>query len=140
MEFVCDAPDGKTWFRLESELEAARESEAMAHAVEKHFRRAWDDAAARYAPGDLPFIERDIGLASHIRRTMPLFLTLRDEDGVPLATAMVRPARQQDPSFRPIVVGRANADPYPEHAAAIEALGAHLGVTLDRAICYPYRR
>lgn len=140
MEFVCDAPDRTTWFRLESDLEAARESEVMAHAVEKHFRRAWDEAAARYAPGDLPFIERDIGRAAHIRRTMPLFVTLRDEDGMPLVTAMVRPAGQQDPGFRPVIVGRANADPYPAHGPAIEALAAHLGVTLDRATCYPYRR
>ena len=60
--------------------------------------------------------------------------------GVPLATAMVRPATRAAAGFRPIVVGKANADPYPEHGPAIEALGRQLGVTLDRATCYPYRR
>lgn len=140
MQFVCDAPDGKTWFLLETEVEAARESELMAHAVEKHFRRAWEEAAQSYAPADMPFIERDIGRAAHIHRTMPLFVTLRDGDGQPLVTALVQPAARQRPGFRPIVVGRANADPYPEHGAAIAALGRHVGVELDRATCYPYRR
>ena len=35
MKYVCDAPGGNTWFRIESEAEAATESEAMRHAVEK---------------------------------------------------------------------------------------------------------
>lgn len=140
MEFLCDAPGGKTWFRLETELEAATESALMEHAVEKHFRRCWDEAAARYEPGDRPFIERDIGRAAHIRRTMPLFVTLRDEHGAALVTAMVRPATQAEAGFRPVVVGRSNSDPYPAHGDAIEALGRHLGVTLDPATCYPYRR
>ena len=39
MQFVCDAPDGKTWFRIETEAEAVLESEAMKHAVEKYFLR-----------------------------------------------------------------------------------------------------
>jgi hypothetical protein len=34
MQFVCDAPP-KTWFRIETEGEAALESRAMDHAVEK---------------------------------------------------------------------------------------------------------
>ena len=34
MEYVCDAPGGRTWFRLVSEGEAAMESEVMRHAVE----------------------------------------------------------------------------------------------------------
>jgi hypothetical protein len=140
MQYVCDAPGGKTWFRLETELEAATESALMEHAVEKHFRRCWEQASTSYVPGDLPFIERDIGRAAHIRRAMPHFVTLRDENGAPLVTAMVRPATQPDPGFRPIVVGRGNGDPYLEHGPAIEALARHLGVTLDRATCYPYRR
>ncbi len=35
MRFVCDAAGGKTWFRIETEAEAAQESELMRHAVEK---------------------------------------------------------------------------------------------------------
>ena len=35
MKYVCDAPDGKTWFRIEAEGEAVAESETMRHAVEK---------------------------------------------------------------------------------------------------------
>ncbi|MBX9700041.1 MAG: hypothetical protein K2X74_11435 [Acetobacteraceae bacterium] len=140
MQFVCDAPDGTTWFRIETELEAARESELMSHAVEKHYRRAQDAAAQSYEPGPVPFIEQDIGRAGHIRRTMPRFLTLRDENGTALVTAMLPPAGGGDPEFRPIVVGPGNADPYPEHAEAIAALGRHVGLTLDRARCYPYRR
>jgi hypothetical protein len=34
MRYVCDAPNGKTWFRIETEAEAATESETMRHAVE----------------------------------------------------------------------------------------------------------
>ena len=34
MQFVCDAPGQKAWFRIETEAEAARESELMRHAVE----------------------------------------------------------------------------------------------------------
>src|SRR5579859_6668311 len=33
MQYVCDAPDGKTWFRIETESEAQGESDAMNHAV-----------------------------------------------------------------------------------------------------------
>jgi hypothetical protein len=42
MQFVCDTPDGKTWFQIETEGEAAAESDLMSHAVEKHFRQARD--------------------------------------------------------------------------------------------------
>ena len=34
MRYVCDAPGGKTWFRIETEAEAVAESETMRHAVE----------------------------------------------------------------------------------------------------------
>ncbi len=50
MRFVCDAEGGKTWFRIETEAEAARESELMRHAVEKHFRRAHEQASQAYGP------------------------------------------------------------------------------------------
>jgi hypothetical protein len=45
MRFVCDAAGGKAWFRIDTEGEAVRESELMRHAVEKHFRRAHEQAA-----------------------------------------------------------------------------------------------
>jgi hypothetical protein len=69
-----------------------------------------------------------------------MFLTLRDGEGNRLATAMLPPLGHEVPNFRPIVVGAANSDPYPDHAQAIETLGRHLGIALDRARCYPYRR
>ncbi len=140
MQFVCDAAGQKAWFRIETEAEAAQESELMRHAVEKHFRRAYEEASQAYKPASGPFIEQDIGRAAHIQRTMPVFLTLRDGDGKPLVTAMLPPARRSDLAFSPIVVGHANSDPYPEHGGAIEDLGRRFGLTLDRARCYPYRR
>jgi hypothetical protein len=140
MKFVCDAPDNKTWFRFETEGEAAAESELMKHAVEKFFRREREKAAARYQPTSAAFIERDIGLAAHLQNTMPWFLTLRDNEGNALATAMLPPGGKSDASFRTIVVGLSNGDPYPAHQAAIDALAAHLGLALDRESCFPYRR
>lgn len=140
MQYICDAPDNKSWFRIETEAEAILESEAMHHAVEKYFRR--DEAKAResYQPQSTNSIERDIGLKAHLQRTMPMFLTLRDREGNPLATAMLPPRGEDDLSFGPIIVGVGNSDPYPEHGAAIEALGQHLGLQLSRERCYPYRR
>ena len=140
MQFVCDAPDGKTWFRMETEAEAVRESAEMKHAVEKYFRRERDKAAANYKPTSQLYIERDIGLSAHLSREMPLFLTLRDREGIALATAMLPPQGRNEPGFRIIVVGPANADPYPSHGAAIEALGRHYGLKLDRESCFPYSR
>jgi hypothetical protein len=140
MQFVCDAPDGKTWFRLETESEAVHESGEMKHAVEKYFRREREKAAANYRPTSRHFIERDIGLSAHLSREMPLFLTLRDREGNALATAMLPPQGRNEPSFRIIIVGPANSDPYPAHGPAIEALGAHYKLTLDRESCFPYGR
>ena len=138
MEYICDAPDGRTWFRLMTEAEAANESEQMRHAVEKHYRREQERAADSYQPLTTVFIEQDIGKRAHIDRTMPLFLTLRDEEGKPLVTAMLPPNGKRGGGC--IVVGPNNADPYPEHADAIATLGQHFGITLDRGSCYPYRR
>ena len=143
MQFVCDAAGQKAWFRIETEAEAARESELMRHAVEKHFRRAHEQASQAYTPTPGPFVERDIGWAAPIRRTMPVFLTLRDGDGNALATAMLQPeqaAGRNSPAVCPMVVGPGNSDPYPEHRAAIEDLGRHFGLVLDRTRCYPYGR
>ena len=145
MLHVCDAAGGKAWFRIETEAEAARESELMRHAVEKHFRRAHEQASQAYRPAPGPFVEQDIGRAAHIRRAMPVFLTLRDAEGTALATAMLAPQRVQaagrdDVAICPMVVGPGNGDPYPEHAEAIRALGRHFGLALDRIRCYPYGR
>lgn len=138
MEYICDAPGDLTWFRLVHEGEATAESQDMRHAVEKHFRREWEKAEASYQPTTTVYIEQDIGKAAHIRRSMPMFVTLRDQDGKPLVTAMVPPKGRT--GGQSIVVGPGNADPYADHADAIDALGRHLGIRLDRASCYPYRR
>jgi hypothetical protein len=138
MQYVCDAPGRKTWFRIETESEAALESDAMRHAVERYFRQAWETAANSYRAISGPFIERDIGLKAHVQRTMPMFLTLRDHEGSALATAMLPPSGGQEPSFRIIIVGPENRDPYPDHEDAIRRLGEHFGLTLGRDRCYPY--
>jgi hypothetical protein len=139
MKFVCDAPDGKTWFRIETEAEAARESEMMQHAVEKYFLQEWEKAAASFSAPARARFEQEIGLKAHVLRTMPLFLTLRDAEGNGLATAMLPPDGTED-GFRIIIVGVGNADPYPAEGDAIRALGEHFGLTLERSRCYPYRR
>ncbi|MBJ6124191.1 hypothetical protein [Microvirga splendida] len=139
MQYICDAPGSTTWFRIETEGEAALESDAMQHAVEKHFRQAWDAAVQSYRSASSPFVEQNIGLKDHIQRTMPLFLTLRDGEGQALVTAMLPPAGRLDPTFRIIIVGPENRDPYPAHGDAIAKLGEHLGLTLERSRCYPYR-
>jgi hypothetical protein len=140
MHYVCDAPDGKTWFRLETEAEAIDESQTMRHAVEKFFRQEKAKAAQSFAPPSRNFIEQEIGLKAHVQRVMPLFLTLRDADGKPLVTAMLPPGGREDRTFRPIIVGAGNGDPYAEHGAAIRALAAHFALDLDRVRCFPYRR
>ncbi len=140
MKYVCDAPGRSTWFRLETQGEADQESALMDHAVARHFRREREAAVASYTPASSVFIEQNIGLKRHVQRSMPLFLTLRDQDGQALATAMLPPGGADDPSFRIIVVGPSNVDPYIMHRPAIEALGAHFGLRLDRDRCFPYRR
>jgi hypothetical protein len=140
MQYVCEAPP-KTWFRIETQAEADLESRAMSHAVEKYFRRAYDEAVKIYAPPkSAPMFERNIGLKGHIQRTMPMFLTLRDGEGTALVTAMLPPQGLDEKAFTPIIVGPENSDPYPEHGEAIRALGAHFKMKLDPNRCYPYRR
>jgi hypothetical protein len=140
MQYVCDA-GAKTWFRFETESEAALESRAMSHAVEKYFKQAQEEAASLYVPPkSAQYIEQNIGLKAHLQKAMPRFLTLRDAEGNALATAMLPPEGENEDSFRPIVVGPENSDPYPEHGEAIQALAKHVGLTLDPARCYPYRR
>lgn len=139
MRFVCDAPGG-TWFRLETEAEAEEESARMEHAVAKHFRQARETARRTFRPASDRFIESGIGLEAHVQREMPLFLTLRNAEGISLVTAMLPPGARQSAGARIIVVGARNEDPYPGHGEAIAALGRHFGLSLDRERCYPYRR
>ena len=139
MRYVCDAPEGKIWFQIETEGEAARETDLMGHAVEKHFRQAREQATGSYVPPSGPYVEQDIGLKAHLHRVMPVFLTLRDREGNGLATAML-PPRAEPRGYRSIVVGPGNSDPYPQHESAIRKLGEQFGLTLDRARCYPYGR
>jgi hypothetical protein len=140
MQFVCEAPP-KTWFRIETEGEAALESGAMNHAVEKYFKQARDHAATTYVPPKTgSYIEQNIGLKAHILRAMPRFLTLRDGEGNALVTAMLPPTGQDERAFRPIIVGPGNSDPYLEHGDAIHMLAQHYDLTLDPGRCYPYRR
>lgn len=135
MKYICDATQGRTWFRFETETEAEQESAAMDHKVSKHFQRARDAAAQSFKPASTVFIEQKIGLEAHIQREMPLFLTLRDKDGEGLVTAMLPPGGREG---RTIIVGKGNSDPYPEHKADIEALATHVGRALDRNRCFPY--
>ena len=127
MQYVCDA-GSKTWFRLETGAEAERESRDMEHAVGKYFNQAHQLAVESYVPPPtMHSFEQKIGLKAHIQRAMPLFLTLRDNSGVALATAMLPPGGREERTFRPIVVGNANSDPYPAHADAIAKLGQSSG-------------
>jgi hypothetical protein len=140
MQYVCDA-GAATWFRFESAGEAVLESRAMNHAVDKYFQDAYDSAAMSYVPPkSLAAIEQNIGRAAFIQKAMPMFLTLRDKDGTALVTAMLPPSGQDIKTFRPVIVGPSNADPYPAHGAAILALSKHIKMPLDPARCYPYKR
>jgi len=140
MEFVCEVRGGKTWFRMETEVEADRETELMDHAVAKHFRLAAERATKTYKPTSTVFIEQNIGLKAHLQREMPLFLTLRDNGGNALATAMLPPNGKDSQNFNTVIVGAGNSDPYTEHGAAIRVLGTHFDLALDRERCFPYRR
>ena len=137
MLYECDAGE-LTWFRLESVGEAAIESQAMEHAVERYFKSAHDEAVRAYVPpASMPAIEQNIGLKAHILKSMPRFLTLRNNEGTALVTAMLPPI-EGDEDDSTIIVGHGNSDPYVDYADAIEALARHTGLTLDRRHCYPY--
>jgi hypothetical protein len=139
MRYVCDAPGGLTWFRLETAAEAEAEAALMRHAVDRYFVRYHAAAESSYRPPEsAASFEQAIGLKDHIARVMPLFLTLRADDGAGLATAMLPPGGRQHASFKSIVVGPDNSDPYPLYEGAIDALGTHFGLALPRADCYPY--
>jgi hypothetical protein len=139
MRYVCDAPGGKTWFRLETEAEAEAEAAHMRHAVDKHFQRSVAAARESYrAPAGAPTFEQAIGLKDYVARVTPLFLTLRADDGEALATAMLPPQGRNQANFKCIIVGPGNTDPYAEHDDAIAALGRHFGLELERDDCFPY--
>lgn len=140
MRFVVDAPNGKSWWRLETEAEAAQESQMMRHAVEKYFCLEREKATHSFQPASKTFIEQEIGLKAHIQKEMPLFISLRDQDGNAYVTAMLPPGGKDVPSARIIIVGPQNSDPYVGENEAIETLGKHFGLTLARDRCYPYQR
>lgn len=139
MKYVCDAPGGATWFRIETEHEAEAEAHLMRHAVDKYFRRYAALARETYvAPKGAALFEQDIGLKDHIARAMPIFLTLRADDGRGLATAMLPPEGRNLAQFQCIVVGPQNGDPFIENAPAIASLARHFGLELTREGCFPY--
>ena len=84
-----------------------------------------------WVEGQIAQLSRRPGVATQ-------FLTLRDQDGKALVTAMLPPGGRQGGGC--IIVGPNNADPYPDHSDAIATLARHFGITLDRSSCYPYRR
>jgi hypothetical protein len=140
MQFVCEASP-KTWFRIETEAEATLEARAMNHSVDKYFKQAEEQAIKSYVPPKSgAAFEQSIGRKGHVQKSMPIFLTLRDGEGKPLATAMLPPGGKDDKAFRPIIVGPSNADPFVEHGDAIARLGRHYGMPLDPVRCFPYRR
>jgi hypothetical protein len=139
MRYVCDAPHGATWFRIETQAEADQESALMRHAVERYFASYHEAAREIYVPPEgAARFEEAIGLKDHIGRVMPLFLTLRADDGAGLATAMLPPGGRARSGFRIIIVGVENTDPYARFGPAIEALAAHYRIALPREACYPY--
>jgi hypothetical protein len=74
MQYICDAPGQTSWFRIETEGEAARESDAMHHAVEKHSSQAHEAAVQTYRSSSSIFIEQDIGLAAHVQRVIRIII------------------------------------------------------------------
>src|SRR5258706_14510227 len=130
MQYVCDAPNGKAWFRIETEGEAVHESRLMSHMVEKYFRREREKAVQSWRPERPNAIERDIGLEAHVQREMPLFLTLRDGEGNALTTAMLPPGGKDRGGFRIIIGAAVNAGAFRQREPAIVALVGHFGLTL----------
>ena len=130
MQYVCDAPGRKTWFRIETEGEAMQESEAMRHSLDYCFRHEREAAVKCYAPSrNLNYIERNIGLGAHVQRTMPIFLTLRDSEGTPLATAVL-PQADDCEGREPRIVGPEYSDAFEAQRSAIAVLERHMRRTL----------
>ena len=132
MQYVCDAPGKKAWFRIESSGEAALESAVMKNAIEVQYENTRRAAIQTYQPSSrLHFIERNIGLNAHIARTMPMFLTLRDGEGNHLANAMLPPCGRDDDTFASRIVGPGGMDALMDEAAAVEALERHFGLSIQ---------
>ena len=51
---------------------------------------------------------------------------------------MLPPGGKDNPGFRKIIVGNGNSDPFPEHKGAINVLGKHFSIGVDKESCYPY--
>jgi len=131
MQYICDAPGRKAWFRIESSGEAAIESAVMKNAIEVQYENTRRAAIQTYQPSSrLHFIERNIGLNAHIARTMPMFLTLRDGEGNHLANAMLPPCGRDDDTFVSRVVGPAGMDALTAEAEAVDALEKHFGLSI----------
>jgi hypothetical protein len=139
MRFVCDTGEN-TWFEIETEGEAALESELMAHAVQKHFCQAYAAARASYVPSVGPFVEQEIGLKDHIRRAMPRFFTLRDPEGNGLTTAMLRLSCAADSRTPAIIELDPEMLPKLSNCTALFRVRIGIAGAHDRARCYPYSR
>jgi hypothetical protein len=51
---------------------------------------------------------------------------------------MLPPIGHDERTFRPVIVGSANSDPFPEHDDAMRELEKRFRLVLDRSRCYPY--
>ncbi len=141
MQYVCDGVGTRTWFRLETQAEASSEAGDMKHLVDKFFREAHAQALKSYVPpASARVFEQNIGLKAHVQQAMPLFLTLRNNDGKALVTAMLPPRGRDEKGARIIIVGPNNVDPYVGYAEDIRTLGKHFKLALDPVRCFPYRR
>jgi hypothetical protein len=143
MRFVCDAAGGKAWFRIETAAEAAKESELMRHAVEKHFRRAHEQASQSYKAG-----------AGALRRAGHRARGAHPPGHAGVPDAARRGGHRARHRHAPAAAGRAGRAgglqshgcrprerrPLPGARGAIRALGRHFGLSLDRIRCYPYGR
>jgi len=133
MQYVCEAPGRKVWFRIESSAEAALESAVMKNAIEFQYENAHRAAIQTYQPSSrLHFVERDIGLKSHIARTMPMFLTLRDGEGKHLVNAVLPPCGREDDTFACRIVGPGGMDALTAEADAVEVLEKHFGLSVHK--------
>jgi hypothetical protein len=111
----------------------------MRHALENHFVAERQRAVAKFrARPALTGIERDIGLDAYALRAMPLFLTLRDQEGMPLASAMLPQQTKEASPFRSTIVGPGYADAYAAHDGAIAALEKRFGLSLRRECHNPF--
>lgn len=115
MRDVLDLGDGCRWVEIETQADADAAGRATRTGVAWHFQR---ELAAR----------------SRGRRPTPYYALSRPDGGI-LAIGCVAPAGEGGST---IMVGCANADPWPDHAEAIARLGdrirRHLGPE-----CYPRR-